>query len=118
MKCFHTFLLLMLLASCITPDTQPVIDGVLEWKKLEDAELQKHRDIAGVAKFSEDLVQNAEYKAAYQSLIDKHGRVVDGISNALINWAQRVGEFDETYANKTLDQMIDVYLKIKEEVEK
>lgn len=101
-------------AGCTVPDTQPVIDGVLEWKKMEDAELQKHRDLASVAKFNEDPVINAENRAAYRALIDSHAMAANAFANSLVTWAQRVGQFDEAYANRTLDQMIQIYLEIKE----
>tara|TARA_R110002096_G_scaffold388802_3_gene583129 strand:+ start:437 stop:784 length:348 start_codon:yes stop_codon:yes gene_type:complete len=114
MKNTCLFMMLLLLASCITPNTQPVIEGVLEWKKLEDAELQKHRDLAAVAKFSEDPVKNADSKAAYRALIDRHGNTVDAFANTLVTWAQRVGQFDEAYANRTLDQMITIYLELRD----
>ena len=108
-------LITLLFTSCMTlPDTQPVIDGVLEWKKMEDAELQKHRDLAAVAKFSEDPVLNAEHKGSYRALIDSHANAADAFANALVTWAQRVGQFDEAYANRTLDQMIQIYLELKD----
>lgn len=108
------FLSLLMFAGCTVPDTQPVINGVLEWKKMEDAELEKHRQLAAVAKFSEDPVANAEAKGAYRALIDSHGNAADAFANSLVTWAQRVGQFDEAYANRTLDQMIQIYLELKE----
>ena len=107
-------LFMLLITGCIVPNTQPVLDGVLEWKKIEDAELEKHRQLAKVAKFSEDPVQNAEHKASYRALIDTHAMAANAFANTLVTWAQRVGQFDEEYANRTLDQMIQIYLEIKE----
>lgn len=106
--------MLLAFVSCVSPDTQPVIDGALEWKKAEDEELERHKQLASVAKFDEDPVKNAEAKARYGAALDRHARIVDNYANAIISWAQRVGEFDEDYANKTLDQMVNLYLQLRE----
>lgn len=112
-KSLLSLIALFLLTSCVVPDTQPVIEGILEWKKAEDQELNRHRQLANVAKFDSDPVKNAESKASYISAIEMHSRIADGYANALINWAQRVGKFDSNYANLTLDQMLDYYIKIR-----
>lgn len=111
----YGFGLLLCLGACVTPpNTQSIIDSTLEWKRIEDEELTRHAQLASVAKFSEDPVENAASKAKYMTALERHGRMSDQFANALVNWAQRVGKFDPEYADKTLDRMIDLYLKIRE----
>jgi len=116
MKRYALFLLVALVTlGCTTPDTQPVIDSVLEWKKAEDEELNKHKQLLSVAKFDNDPVKNATAKATYMAAIDRHARIADQFANAIVNWSQRVGAFNDVYANQTLDRMIDIYIRLKTE---
>ena len=107
---------LMTLA-CVTPDAQPLIDSTLAWKKMEDEEMVRHRQLLSVAKFDTDPVKNAEAKKAYSDALDVHAKTADGYAEATINWAKSVGEFNIAYINKTLDQMIAIYNKIKKELD-
>ena len=112
-----TLLGCLLLTSCSTPDTQPVIDSVMEWKRIEDAELAKHRSLAMVTKFSDDPDDQLQMSANYMSLLSKHSAVSDQFATALADWARKVGKYDQAYAEKTVSQMLDVYIKIKETIE-
>jgi hypothetical protein len=106
----------LLFTSCLTPDTQPVIDSVMEWKRIEDAELAKHRSLAMVAKFSNDPAEQLEMSSNYMLLLNKHSAVSDEFATSLVDWARKVGQYDPAYAEKTVDQMLDVYIKIKEAI--
>ena len=112
-----TLLGCLLLTSCSTPDTQPVIDSVMEWKRIEDAELAKHRSLAMVTKFSNDPAEQLQMSASYMLLLNKHSTVSDEFATALVDWARKVGQYDPAYAEKTVDQMLDAYIKIKEAIE-
>ena len=104
----------LLFTACVAPpDTQPIVDSTLQWKKMEDEEIMRHKQLLSVAKFHEDPVKNAEAKAAYASALDRHQRIADQYAGALVSWAQRIGAFDPAYADQTLDKMIDIYLKLK-----
>lgn len=82
---------------------------------MEDDELVKHKQLLSVAKFDKDPVKNAEAKAQYTAAIERHARIADQLSAAIISWAQRVGKFDQQYADQTLDSMIALYLQLKKE---
>lgn len=104
-----------LFAACVTPDTQPVIDGVLEWKRIENEQLMRHRQLVSVAVFDEaDQVKNAESRARYEFALNMHEQHSNAHAQALIDWCKKVGQFDPEYANKTLDQMLAIYVKMKE----
>ncbi len=102
------------LPSCTTPpDTQPLIKAAVELKRLEDAGLEKHRELARVARFYVDVEKNAEASAQYAVALERHAETHDKLVQAIIDWAQRVGQFDPNLANKTLDQVVDAYLRIE-----
>ena len=114
MKIFAAALMLVMSVACVTPDTQPVIEATLEWKKMEDEEIARHRQLLSVARFDDDPIKNVQMLAQYQAALGTHERAADQYATSIVNWAQRVGQFDPDYANKTLDQMIQIYLQIKE----
>lgn len=100
-------------ASCISPDTQPVIDTVIEWKRIEDSELGKHRELALAAKFSDDAGEQERLSAQYLALIDKHKQASDEFAMKLIDWSRKVGSFDSAYADGQIDKLIEVYERIR-----
>jgi len=95
------------------PDTQPLIDSTLQWKKIEDEEIARHRQLVDVAIFDNDPIKNAESKSKYTSALDRHQNVADQYANAIVNWAQRIGAFDPEYVDQTLDRMIQIYLDMQ-----
>lgn len=103
----------VMLASCAVPDTQPVIDGVMEWKRIEDAELAKHRTLATAAKFSNDPEQQTAMMAQYLSLLNKHQETSDRFATKIADWARTVGQFDPAYADKKIAEMLQMYNQIK-----
>lgn len=108
------FLFPLVFVACVSPDTQPVIDGILEWKRIENEQLTRHRQLLSVAVFDEtDAVKNLESKARYEFALATHEQYANAHATALINWCRKVGEFDPEYANKTLDQMLAIYIQIR-----
>ena len=104
-----------LMSACVTPDTQPVIEGVLEWKRIENEQLKRHRQLVSVAVFdTDDATKNAESKAKYEFALSMHEQHTNAHAQAVIDWCKKVGQFDPEYANKTLDQMLAIYVKMKE----
>lgn len=105
----------LFLVSCV--NTQPVIDSVMEWKRIEDAELAKHRQLASVAKFSENPEEQSQMMDAYLTLLNQHQAASDQFATALADWARKVGQYDPAYADKKVDEMLDIYIRIKEALE-
>lgn len=101
----------LFLCSCVTPDTQPFIEGLVEWRDLEDKEHEKHMIMVQNATFSDNELENQQMRNDYMNILRDHRIYTNNIANMLISGLQRIGQFDENYANKTLDQMIELYKK-------
>ena len=85
----------------------------MEWKRIEDAELAKHRTLASVAKFSNDPEEQTQMMGQYLSLLNQHQSASDKFATTIADWARKVGQFDPAYADKKIGEMLKLYNEIK-----
>lgn len=89
MSPFRIAPLALLLGACCTPDTQPVIDALVQVEAVAAANTAQHRKLVQLAQFDTEADREA-YLTILRGQETKRQQLIE----ELVLWAEKVGEVD------------------------